>query len=285
VARGLLVFLVRDLREALAAGFQRTPPVSPGGSLWLVRWALVSALVGLTLFLFCGYHAGFLRLNALAARLPELLWESLTILGDERVAFTLTLFFTRRRPRVFWTLVAAALLGFAFTHSLKPLLSASRPPAALEPGTFHLIGPGHHKESFPSGHTVTAAIFFGVWTYYARSAWLRALLVLIAVLAGLSRVAVGVHWPVDVAAGLAGGLMSAWLGVLLARRGQRVGTSPFIHLALVALAAAMAVSLLLWDGHYPGAASMQRILAAAALGYAAFTYAIGPTLRWLRSRA
>ena len=285
MAEGFFAFLGRDLRADLVAGFQRTPAASPGGDLWLVRWALLSAMVGLTLFLFCGYHGGFARLNAVAAQLSDPFWQWLTVLGDERVAFALTLFFTRRYPRVFWTLIAAALLGIALTHSIKPLFSALRPPAVLEAGSFHLIGPGHRKESFPSGHTVTAAIFFGVWVYHIRSSWLRASLVLISVAAGLSRVAVGVHWPVDVAAGLAAGLAAVWLGVCLACRSEGLGKDPLIHLALVTLAAAMAISLLLGDGGYRRAADMQHLLAISALSYAVWTYLIGPILRWLASRA
>lgn len=280
MAEGLPAFLGRDLREALEAGFRRTPAISPGGGAWLVRWALISLLVGLTLFLFWGYHGGFSLLNALAAQLPDPIWQGLTVLGDERVAFALTLFFTRRYPRVFWTLIAAALAGIAFTHFLKPLFSGLRPPAVLEAGTFNLIGPGHRKGSFPSGHTVTAAIFFGVWVYFVRARSLRALLVLLAVAAGLSRVAVGVHWPVDVAGGLAGGAMAARLGVVLGCRGERLAKDPSIHLALVTMAAVMAVSLLLWDGGYQGAANMQRLLAVAALSYAAWVYLVGPVLRW-----
>lgn len=279
MAEGLVAFLLRDLRQDLEAGFRRTPAVSPDGGLWLAHWAVVSAFVGLTLFLFCGYHGGFARLNGLAAQAPDWVWQCLTVLGDERVAFALALFFTRRYPRVFWTLIAAALVGVAITQSLKPLLSASRPPGALEAGTFNLIGPGHRKGSFPSGHTVTAAIFFGVWVYCVRANWLRTSLVLLAVAAGLSRVAVGIHWPVDVAAGLFFGVGAVWLGIELARRGERWGKRPGAHLALVALAAGMAISLLAWDGGYSDAATMQQLLGLAALGSGAYWYLIAPVLR------
>jgi membrane-associated phospholipid phosphatase len=281
VTEGLLSFLARDLREDLEAGFHRTPAVSPNGGLWLAQWTLVSAVVGLTLFLACGYQGGFNRLNGLAGEMPGWVWQWLTMLGDERVAFALALFFTRRYPRVFWALVAAALFGIAFTHSLKPTVSALRPPAVLEPGSFNLIGPGHRRGSFPSGHSVAAAIFFGVWVYYVRTSWRRLLLILVAVTAGSSRVAVGVHWPVDVAFGLTGGLMAAWLGVLVAGRIDELGKDPSIHLALVTLAAVMAVALLLWDGGYAEAAEMQRFLAVTTLSYATFAYLFAPVYRWL----
>jgi hypothetical protein len=73
--------------------------------------------------------------------------------------------------------------------------------------------------------------------------------------------------------------------VRLAVRGEALGKDPRVHLALLALAAGMAASLLLWDGGYPGARDMQEILAVASLAYAAFTYLAGPILSWSTSRA
>jgi membrane-associated phospholipid phosphatase len=280
---GLLAYLFEDLRGDLVAGASRSPAVSPGGAAWLGRWAMVAALIGLTLFLLCGYQAGFGRVNGPAAHAAPWVWQWLTMLGDERVAFALTLFFSRRYPRVFWALILAALLASAYTHALKPLFSALRPPAVLEPGSFRLIGPAHRKASFPSGHTVTAAVFFGVWVYYLRGLGLRWLMVALAVLAGLSRVALGVHWPVDVAGGMAGGVLSAWAGAALARRAPWGVLDPWVHLAFVTLAAFFAVALLLWDGGYPQAARLQAALGVAALGSAVVLYLAWPVIRWARS--
>jgi membrane-associated phospholipid phosphatase len=274
-----------DLRLALGAGASRTRARTPDGGRWLGAWALTCALAGVALYLAGGYQAGFLRLNGLAAGAPDWVWQWLTMLGDERVAFALTLFFSRRWPRVFWALVLAALVGIAYTHSLKPLVGALRPPGVLPADAFNLIGPEHRQGSFPSGHTVTAAVFFGVWVYYLRSAPLRLLLILLAVAAGVSRVAVGVHWPVDVAAGLAGGALAAWAGASLAARAEWGARDPTAHLAFVALAAMISVSLLWWDGGYGGAARMQQVLGLAALGYAAYAYLLSPlVLGGYRSR-
>jgi membrane-associated phospholipid phosphatase len=268
-----------DLRAALSAGAARTPEISRSGARWLAAWALGCALVGLTLYLLGGYRAGFAAINGVAAETPPWVWEWLTVLGDERVAFALALFFSRHYPRVFWTLIVAALLAVAFTHSLKPLFSALRPPGVLDPDSFNLIGPGHRKGSFPSGHSVTAAVFFGVWVYYLRRNWLRGVLVFLAVAAGLSRVAVGVHWPVDVAAGLFGGVLAAGLGVELARRGQWGIDSPSVHLTFVILAAVMASMLLYSDGGYTGASTFQWLLGVAALLFGLWTYLVAPIVR------
>lgn len=276
MAEGLLAYLGRDLREALASGAARDPLVSPDGRRWLILWACAAGLAGVTLFVFCGYHAGFERINGLAARLPAWPWEWLTVLGDERTAFALTLFFSRRHPRVFWTLVTAALVGVAYTHGLKSLFSAQRPPAVLEPDVLNLIGPGLRGRSFPSGHTATAAVFCGVWVYYLRAGWSRSLLIVLAVAVGMSRVAVGVHWPVDVAGGMFGGVLAAWVGTVLARRTAWGILDSSAHLALVTLAVFMTVPLLYWDGGYPGAALFQRVLGGTALAYALYAYLLRP---------
>jgi membrane-associated phospholipid phosphatase len=265
-----------DLVSALSSGAACTPLRPPGGDSWLVRWAWVCLIVGVTLVGGCGYHAGFLRINGVATEWPDWLWQLFTSLGDERVPFALALLLARARPRIFWALVLSALVGTAYSHGLKPLFAMPRPPAVLDPGVFHLIGPGHRRGSFPSGHSVTAGVFFGVLIYYARGWEPRALLTLIAVLVGISRVAVGVHWPVDVAFGLFGGVLAAWAGTRLAARWPGPATDAALHLPLVALCAIFAAALTLWDGGYPAARWPLAILGYGTLAFAAVVYLARP---------
>jgi membrane-associated phospholipid phosphatase len=284
MAEGLFAYLRRDLREALALGAARTPAVSGTGAKWLSLWALAAAAAGLSLYLLAGYHAGFLRINAAAAVAPPSLWEWLTVLGDERVAFALALLLSRPRPRVFWSLICAAVVAAAYSGGLKPIFDAARPPMALAPDVFNLVGPGHRRESFPSGHSTTAGVFFGVLVYYARAIRWRVLFLLLGVFAGLSRVAVGVHWPVDVAAGLAGGVLAAWAGVWLARRSTWGIQEPAVHLAFVAVAAIMAVSLWFDNGGYEGATLFLRLVSVTTLGFALWGYLVLPVRRALLQR-
>ena len=265
--------------EALAGAWDRTPRTPHGGGAWLGAWALACLTAGLTLLAACGYEAGFLRINHWATGHPNWLWQWLTVLGDERVPFALALFIARHRPRVFWALILAALAATAYSRGLKPLFDMPRPPAVLDPGQFHLNAPGHRRASFPSGHSVTAGVFFGVLVYYARLAETRVLLILLATLAGLSRVAVGVHWPVDVAFGLFGGVAAAWIGARLAARWPRPGLDPSIHLAFVTLAVFMTITLTYWDGGYPLARPFLAALGWTALGYALLHYLILPLAR------
>jgi membrane-associated phospholipid phosphatase len=280
----LLRWLALDLNKALTDGVRRDPAASVDGARWLTAAASVLVLAGLGLYLSSGYHAGFATLNSWAAVLPPWTWEWLTMLGDERVAFALVLFFARRHPRLFWTLLCAGLLAAAYSRGLKPLVDAARPPKVLDPGSFRLIGPAHRNHSFPSGHSVTAGVFFGVMIYYARSLHWRVLFLALAVLGGLSRVALGVHWPADVAAGLAGGLLVALGGVWIAQRSRWAMRDPSIHLACVCVAMVMAVGLLLDDGGYHHAARMLQILGASALLAALASYLLLPVQHWRKRR-
>ncbi|QGU31570.1 phosphatase PAP2 family protein [Thermochromatium tepidum] len=263
-------------RERLNLGMAYAPIAMASGERWLLRWAGVGTILGLGLYLICGYHAGFPRLNVLAAAYPSWIWACLTALGDERALFALTLFFSLRRPRLFWTLILSALIAIAASRGLKVLLDTARPPAVLAADAFHLIGPALKRMSFPSGHSVSIVVFCGVLMLHTRWIEWRVLLLLIALLVGASRVAVGAHWPIDVIAGLTLGALSAWLGGRLALRWTGPASRLDVHLTCVVLAAVMACGLLFDDGGYAQAALMQRLLALGALASAIWSYIVGP---------
>lgn len=69
------------------------------------------------------------------------------------------------------------------------------------------------KYSFPSGHTAAAFVMAGSLSYQFPQ--FIFLLFSIAVLIGFSRIYLRVHFPTDVLAGSALGLLSAWFGMWL----------------------------------------------------------------------
>ena len=79
-----------------------------------------------------------------------------------------------------------------------------------------------HSFSFPSGHSVGAVVLYGLLAYlvwsHLRAMWQQVAVVLAALALvagiGLSRIYLGVHYPTDIAAGYAVGLI--WLAPLLA---------------------------------------------------------------------
>ncbi len=123
------------------------------------------------------------------------------------------------RARLMAVLVAAAVItGSGGVSVLKGQFGRPRPGAEFA----ELVAPGL---SFPSGHATISAIVFltiaaliastrtraGEQTYILATATLMALLV------GLSRIALGVHWATDVVAGWAFGAAWAVAWLLLAR--------------------------------------------------------------------
>jgi undecaprenyl-diphosphatase len=108
----------------------------------------------------------------------------------------------------------AAVIGLAANAALGHLWYHERPFAAHPKQTVLLV---HHAadNSFPSDHaTVAFAVAFAVLAFHRR---LGALLVVGAVLVGLGRIFLGVHYPVDVVASAVVGLGAALLVTTLGR--------------------------------------------------------------------
>jgi hypothetical protein len=101
---------------------------------------------------------------------------------------------------------------------LKALAGRERPPVA-EPDVTALVAlPG--DAGLPSGHAATAFAAAGVVALAHPR--LRIPVLALAALVGLSRLYLGVHYPLDVLAGAALGLAIAWCAVAAARAlGQR----------------------------------------------------------------
>ena len=67
----------------------------------------------------------------------------------------------------------------------------------------------------PSGHAQNAVVFWGALAYYLHRTWVWILGITIIVLVGLSRIYLGVHFPVDVVAGWLIGLLLLWVLITL----------------------------------------------------------------------
>ncbi len=164
----------------------------------------------------------FLELHVLLLGLAQTPWIYLTLIGDASFTPLPLVFFLRRRPDLPWAAVLAAFLAQVITHTLKPLINEPRPPAVLD---ITILGPHLMHGSFPSGHTTSIFLMAGLMIMGIP---LRVPGMLLwgglALLVGLSRIAVGVHWPVDVLAGAAIGWLCASTGLVLGKRWPWGGT-------------------------------------------------------------
>lgn len=118
-----------------------------------------------------------------------------------------------RRTRRPWPLALAVgwlAVGQLVRLVLNRAVGRPRPPAAL-----HLVAA--HGFAFPSGHTTTATMAYGLLAVLvvlllpAARRWAGLGAVVLAAAVGVSRVYLGVHWPTDVLGGWALGV--AWLAL------------------------------------------------------------------------
>lgn len=136
-----------------------------------------------------------------------------TDLGDRYAYVILTLmlagyYLIRHRSWKFVLQTSLVLILASLSNIvLKRVINRSRP--TLE----HLVTV--NTLSYPSGHAMSAMAFYGFLIFlslrYRMPRWLRyvlvALLVLVIISVGISRIYLGVHYPSDVAAGFIGGLI------------------------------------------------------------------------------
>ena len=99
----------------------------------------------------------------------------------------------------------ALFFGQIFVQSLKRLLSRERPYKILE--HLHTFGIELRDYSFPSGHTT--ASFSLATTLAVNLPKLAILVLLLALLIGMSRIYLGVHYPTDVVAGIILGVFAS----------------------------------------------------------------------------
>lgn len=141
-----------------------------------------------------------------------------THLGDNGLLWILLCFafllFPKTR-RAGGAIIVALILSLICTNMLlKPLVQRTRPWLVVE-GLTALVAE-HDMNSFPSGHTSAAlATATACWGMLPRKG--RGVILTLAVLMGLSRLYVGVHYPSDVLAGALVGIFCGSLGYLVMR--------------------------------------------------------------------
>ncbi len=162
---------------------------------------------------------------------------TVTNLGDRNALFPVMTaavigFLLARRPRSAAIVIVFALSAWGFSEAVKVLVHRPRPDVV-----WRLIGLPTNR-SFPSGHSLNSMTDYGMIALLAsrglRRRGVRYLVVALglglAVLIGVSRSYLGVHYPTDVlggwTAGLAFALLAYWLDVRWEPLSERTESIP-----------------------------------------------------------
>lgn len=262
----------------LVMGTKNNATMQPVGLMEIVelrsawRWVVpLFALLALLVLLSSGGNIPvFYALNHLASYAPDTLWTHLSMFADGQFLLLFVLPFLGKRAAVVWQYVLALMLGGLYVPGMKELFSQLRPPAVLEEGSFHLIGPALQNNAFPSGHTTAAFALAGLVCLYRIGVHYKIAALLFAILIGWSRIANGVHWPLDVLGGALGGWLIANLAVWLSGK-WRFG----MHIRAQRIFALIMVPVAIWgiwalkqnlDDVYPGTDAVKALALLLSLG-------------------
>jgi len=185
--------------------------------LWEVNMEPVNLTLDGSILLFIQEH---LRHPALDGAMTFI--TTLGNTGAVWIALSLVLLIIPRTRRWGLRCALALLIGFLITNvALKNIIQRIRPYEAIS--ALNILVPPEHDFSFPSGHaTSSLAAAWALFRTAPRKYGVPALV--LAVLIALSRLYVGVHYPTDVLAGVAIGILAAECAVKLVRflAGRRI---------------------------------------------------------------
>ena len=157
----------------------------------------------------------FLLTNEVGALFADEMWIIITVFGNRPFALLLLFIFFWRHLDLLRAALVAALISLLIVVSMKALIAFARPYDVLDSTSFYFIGVKATTYAFPSGHTAAAFAILGSIGFYFRRNGLIMFLFLLASLVGVSRIMLGLHWPIDILVGAALGWMCAWLSLSL----------------------------------------------------------------------
>lgn len=155
----------------------------------------------------------FLNINQIGEFLPDVVWEMLTTFGNKPFALVVLFLVCWKKPDLLIATLIASVVAGVISSTLKPLFDLARPTDVLALSDYHLIGPKITGHSFPSGHTMSAFAIASSLVFFFKKQWITIGMLSFAGFVGLSRIMLGVHWPIDVLIGAMIGLACGYAGV------------------------------------------------------------------------
>lgn len=166
--------------------------------------------------------------SAISSPIIDSLMQIITLGGTQifwvLLCLTLYIFGGENEKEAAFIALTALLMGFFLSEFLKAVIARPRPYEVLS-WVKHTTTVGGY--SMPSGHTVAA--FSGFLALYFKFGRLW-LFMLLASLVGVSRVCLGLHYPSDVIAGAALGVLCALAALKVEERVKCFGLCNFERL-------------------------------------------------------
>ena len=171
-------------------------------------------LTGILLVAFVARLELHVLLNSEHTRWLDRLFRMMTWLGNGWFAVIFSLLFLLVRFRYFFMLIFSYIVSGLMVQFLKRVLfpAVLRPAAYLDQMPGLQLVPGidlHHTLGFPSGHTATAFAILVMAGFICNRKSVMFFLMMVAWLAGMSRVYLSQHFLADVLAGSLLGVLSA----------------------------------------------------------------------------
>ena len=185
--------------------------------------AIIIAIGTGILILILGKNGSFQLINSHHNEITDQFFKYFTHYGDGLMWVPLGIYCFFYRRKYFIGVVAGVLISTILAQLLKRVVYPDelRPISYLsETFPIHIVdGVVMRKtHSFPSGHTTTAFAMALIMAYIInRKAW-SAILPLLALVAGYSRIYLAQHFPTDIFAGMWIGIISAILSLLIYRK-------------------------------------------------------------------
>lgn len=187
-----------------------------------------------------------LAIQAIANPVLDYLFIAVTILGEPIAAIiVLTVVYWLWDKETGEYMSFTLLLSLNINGLVKNIFKLPRPIG--EKGVRTLRPETATGNSFPSGHTQTAATLYCSYAWRVRRTWVTAGALLLTVLTAVSRLYLGVHWPKDVLAGLLLGVAVSIGGYLLVTNINRDGCE---RVYLLTAAIFLPLTILLADADF-----------------------------------
>jgi membrane-associated phospholipid phosphatase len=179
-----------------------------------------SGLILIALSYLIGKPEFFLLLNGNLGTIADKVFTYITYLGDGIIWIPIAVYVLLMRKKYTVLLLGSILYSTLFAQIPKHFLFHGEPrPTKLitDWSSIHIV-PGvflNSVDSFPSGHTTTASSIFLLFCLLIPKKWMIPMGCIYLYLVGYSRIYLAQHFPLDVGAGMIGGIISVYFSLRL----------------------------------------------------------------------